>query len=545
MPQIHIISTATTSFSDPGDWATPNSVECMGAGGGMANSGGGNWGAGGCGGGAYAVGTNLSPSFPVTIVLPASSRNSSVTPTTQFGSFVTAQGGQGGSQTSGQAGGSSFFPSGYRGGNGANPSGASGGGGGGAGGPKGTGNNGSITLGGWGNGGSTNGGAANTNGNSAASGSSYSTGWDVGSGGGGTTATQANYRARAGGSYGGGVGGWPGNLSGWGMAAAADGGPALIVIVYSAITPGSEWVVPGTNLTIGRTDGPYAVGFRFKTSHEGSVTKMSMRVGTSGIHIVFSLWSNSGTRLWTDEVFGNNWVDAELNFRLEPETYYWASWWAASGQTGFQWHEGSPTATSGTLGPISWSSPGYDYGNVRPASGNGTNWYGPNITFEVEPETRWWMFPERPGGGTDYNDDQYTVGFQFHSTRAGRITAVDVFSPHNQHIVVSLWNMQEQKTRVGSATGTGWVKIECNTPIEANTEYILTWSSDTFGYLSYREWYDNFPYPRTVGPVTMTRARYWYGFDSWPLGEYTSWWGLNMLFTVEPEAVPAQTAIIG
>lgn len=266
MPQVFLL-TGTTSFADPGTWDPANNkVECVGSGGYGSLSWAGalaavsedvaeprgiprNVGAGG-GGGAYAVGTNLAATFPVTVAIQPQGISSGGNDTFTYwnananaaGNVRAACGNSGLGQNGGGQAGSTVYPSGYSGGGGyisfGNATGGNGGGG--AGGITGAGGSGNgpsgpgAATGGYGGGvwlsGSTSPGTAGS------SGTHFDATHGLGSGGGG-----GNYPGNggAGGSYGGGGG----SASGDSTATRGLGGNGLMVITWVAYIPVAQIVV--------------------------------------------------------------------------------------------------------------------------------------------------------------------------------------------------------------------------------------------------------------------------------------------------------------
>jgi hypothetical protein len=242
----------TATFADPGNWNSVNKIECIGSGGfGSASYfaprageldtptplAAQNTGKGG-GAGAYAVGTNLAVTFPVTVFVSPGGQQTS--PNSIFtywkgtaavaGNVYAAAGTSGVGQNGGGNAGTSFYPSGFAGGDGNWTNiniGTPGNGGGGAGGPNGAGTSPTGQLGGASDGGNVPGGSfAGSPGNSGAQWGNYGTG---GGGAGGIALGSGG----AGGNYGGGGGSSGGNTPYTGGA----GGDGLLIVTYVPYIP--------------------------------------------------------------------------------------------------------------------------------------------------------------------------------------------------------------------------------------------------------------------------------------------------------------------
>jgi hypothetical protein len=236
------------TWPDPGNWNPTNTVEAVSAGGGGANGStiNGNSGGGG-GGGAYAVGSNMVLTFPVSYYGYALGSAPSSNNATNFGvsgsvytnsgNCISALVAMYGTGTGYGTGGSQFYPGGHAGANGGAGSltYSPGAGGGGAGGPHGAGSvgasstaNTTVFVGGAADGGTVPGpsGAGAT----GISGTEWDASHGCGSGGNSNSASAASGQ---GGSYGGGGGGGYMSASGW----FGKGAPSLIILTYVPLLP--------------------------------------------------------------------------------------------------------------------------------------------------------------------------------------------------------------------------------------------------------------------------------------------------------------------
>lgn len=227
MPQQFFLN-GTTSFADPGNWhATSNTIDCIGSGGAGSGRISSSIGGVGGGGGAFSRITNRSPTFPVTLAIPAAGAQSTCVFGTGAYSCI-ADFGRTATITTAGAGGTVANSTGdteFAGGSGFKPaSGSSGGGGGGAAGFHGAGATPTTNIGGTGDNGNTAAPAANTAGNN---GTQYDSTHGSGSGGSGRSSTAGN--GSAGGAYGGGGGGSFTGVSATGGA----GGAGLIMVQWN------------------------------------------------------------------------------------------------------------------------------------------------------------------------------------------------------------------------------------------------------------------------------------------------------------------------
>jgi hypothetical protein len=285
VPEQFLLS-GTTSFADPGSWnPASNTIDCIGSGGAASGRQSASIGGVGGGGGAFARVTNQSPTFPVTVAIPAAGAQS----TCSFGSVCIADYGRTGTTATAGAGGLTANSTGSTlnaGGSGRRPTtGNNGGGGGGAGGPSGAGASATTNIGGAGDGGNTAAPAANADGND---GTQYDATHGSGSGGSGRSGSNGN--GRAGGSYGGGGGGSYTQAANAGGA----GSPGLIRINWTGLhqgasTPSASATVtadplgytPGTfydNLSTSTTRSDALAGVTIAASFTASATKDLLRL---------------------------------------------------------------------------------------------------------------------------------------------------------------------------------------------------------------------------------------------------------------------------
>lgn len=116
------------------------------------------------------------------------------------------------------------------------------------------------------------------------------------------------------------------------------------------------------------------------------------------------------------------------------------------------------------------------------------------------------------------NDTTYEIGYQFRSSKPGRITKIGCFVPQNLPYRVSLWDNATQdilvSTTVQVTDSTKFTyKDIAPIKIEANRSYIITVNNYIFGttkkyFVLYKKPSNQFNLPINIGTITILRNLY-------------------------------------